>query len=34
MYETIKLFEIASALSTNDIPFVALLAGGGSISKK
>ena len=32
--ETIKLFEIASSLSTNDIPIVALLAGGGRISKK
>jgi len=32
--ETIKLFEIASLLSTNDIPIVALLAGGGRISKK
>ena len=33
--ETTKLFEIASALSAdNDIPVVALLAGGGKISKK
>jgi len=32
--ETIKLFEIASSLSTSDIPIVALLAGGGRISKK
>jgi hypothetical protein len=32
--ETIKLFEIASALAKNDIPIVALLAGGGRISKK
>src|SRR6478672_6291788 len=30
--ETIKLFEIASSLSTNDIPIVALLAVGGKIS--
>ena len=33
--ETIKLFQIVSALSAdNDIPVVALLAGGGKISKK
>ncbi len=33
--ETAKLFEIAFALaSNNDIPVVALLAGGGQISKK
>ena len=32
--ETIKLFEIASSLSTSDIPIVALLSGGGRISKK
>lgn len=32
--ETIKLFEIASALFTNGIPIVALLAGGGRISQK
>jgi len=33
--ETIKLFEIATTLSTdNDIPVIALLAGGGRISQK
>ena len=32
--ETIKLFEIASALFTNGIPIVALLVGGGRISQK
>ena len=32
--ETIKLFEIASALFTNGIPIVSLLAGGGRISQK
>ncbi len=32
--ETMKIFEIASASSFGDIPVVALLAGGGKISKK